>query len=883
MRINKLKLFLLFALCISSAALLWARDVEIIIIDKDLSQPLEGALLLIIDDTQYQGTQYQGTQYLSTQYLSTQYLSDPEGKATIQVPDGRQVRVRVSYPGYTGSSMVIPVNGNSFTLGLSPGAPMESRELIIEADKPGSKESKPGRSVTISNEALTRTAETGLIEDVMTSVKLLPGVGYAGFFNALPSIRGGEPTDLTAALDGFYIERPYHWGGGFSIFDPKMVQSARLSHGVFSTRYGHSISGLLELSSRQPDPAEVELDLGISSSAASLNLSYPFNGKGGIMVMGKATYWDPFVWAAKKVIGAFGSEDLQKQLDAVHTAPFIRSGAVTGNYWFSPKLEWRFSAFFGADGIGIWLKDDHHDEERIETFSDMRFEWTNYLGFLTTGLTINPINTMVLKFSVGAGFIQSDLNANMKSSGKVWYSDEFINNYDLLDGVADGIIFGSDYYDIPSEPELTEISNSTFNAQGRFDLDWDLGRGFIFAVGAHELFSQWIHKEHDHGLYEELPAAYVPGGVILSYPFDFNVQAKNLGFYSSAYSLVEYSSPNQFFGAELGLRIDHLYFIGEDFSVQTMPELNPRLNLDFGVLRNRGVIDKLSFTLGTGLFSSINPLMPFIDHSFGINDFDMKQNRSWTSVTGFAIDFPGGYTFNIEGYYKYIFNRAYMTAEITASSQEAIFCFDGEGRVWGFDLMLQKHESRYIDGWIVYTFNHARYRDPNNVISGLGIGGSEADTGGEWYYPSFHRFHNLNIVLNIKPTRAFNIATRFGFASGAPIPEPGIKRSYPVQLLDEDGNPVGAIIEKWQRDSSGKKRTTPSIPLDIKFSFYRFNAKGRVLSEFYVAIENALALLYTSQGNTNFNSYTGEDDKGSFAAAYDLPIPMVSVGFKWSY
>ena len=862
MRKNYFLLLLLAAVFTFSAKLLWARDVEICVEDTDIFLPLEGAIIRSWD--------------------SSEYLCDAQGRAIIPVPDNRQVSIRASYPGYENGSLIIPIQGDHFTLGMRLGSFMESRELVIEAQRTNTSETRSGRSVAISDEALTRTAETGLIEDVMSSVKLLPGVGYAGFFNAMPSIRGGEPTDLTAALDGFYIERPYHWGGGFSIFDPKMVKSARLSHGVFSSRYGHSISGLLEVSSRMPSPTEVELEAGISTSAASLDLSYPFNGKGGIMVMAKATYWDPFVWAAQKIMGLTGNEDLKKQLNSVKTAPYIRSGAVNANYRFSPGLEWKTSAFFGADGIGISLKDDHHEEKRIETFNDSRFEWTNYLGFLNTGLVINPLNTMVLKFSVGTGFIQSDLNAYTKTSGKVWYSPEFINNYDLLDGTEDSLISGRDYYEIPEEPEFNNMTNITFNAQSRLDLDWDLGRGFIFAAGAHELFSQWVHDEHDHGLYEEPPASFSPGNFIQSYPWDFNIHSRNRGFYSSAYTLIEYTGLNQRFGAELGLRADHLYFSGKGFSVQTMPDLNPRLNLDFGILQNRGFIDKLNLALGTGLFSSINPLLPFIDESFGIKDFDMKQNRSWTSVAGLTVDFSGGFVFSIEGYYKYIFNRGYMTSEVSPSSQEAIFCFDGEGRVWGFDLMLQKLESRYLDGWIVYSYSHARYRDPQNVVNGMYIGSSDPDTGGEWYYPSFHRFHNLNIVLNIKPTHTFNIGARLGFASGVLIPQTGEKKSYPVQLLDEDGNPEGGLIEKWQRDSE-YKRTTPSIPLDLKFSFFRYNTKGKVLSEFYVAIENALALLYTSQGTTNFNSYTGEDDKGNFAAAYELPIPMASVGFKWSY
>jgi hypothetical protein len=99
-------------------------------------------------------------------------------------------------------------------------------------------------------------------------------------------------------------------------------------------------------------------------------------------------------------------------------------------------------------------------------------------------------------------------------------------------------------------------------------------------------------------------------------------------------------------------------------------------------------------------------------------------------------------------------------------------------------------------------------------------------------------------------------------------------------MLDE-----GKVIEKWKRSSryDDDNRTTWSIPLDFKFSVYGFNRQGKVQSEIYAAIENSLALIYTPKGNSSFNAYTGQEDTGSMAMSYGLPIPMFSFGFKWSY
>jgi hypothetical protein len=71
--------------------------------------------------------------------------------------------------------------------------------------------------------------------------------------------------------------------------------------------------------------------------------------------------------------------------------------------------------------------------------------------------------------------------------------------------------------------------------------------------------------------------------------------------------------------------------------------------------------------------------------------------------------------------------------------------------------------------------------------------------------------------------------------------------------------------------------------MDIKFSILGSSNKGKTRYELYVAVENVLALVYNAEGNTSFNSYTGEVDTGSMSAAYEMPIPIPSFGFKINY
>jgi hypothetical protein len=732
--------------------------------------------------------------------------------------------------------------------------------------------------VSISDRELAQTAEIGIVEDVMTSIKLLPGVGYSGMFNALPSIRGGEPGDLTAVFDGFYVESPYHWGGGVSIFDPRMVKSAKLSHGVFSARYGHTISGLLEITARKPDPQEFEAELGFSSSAANLNLSYPLWGKGGVMAMGKVTYWDPFVAAAKLFV---------EEAQYIRVAPYIRSAAVSAHYRFTPEVEATLNAFIGGDGIGVTY-DNQSDDNGVRSKSDITFDWDNSTGFLIGGVTFNPVSSMVLKGTAGVGFHNAEIDGYMRNDIQVKYSKQFLDDYGtFLDALkpdhGDSYQFAEDTFDITG-------TTSTANVQARADLDWEFGKGFLFAFGVQELYARWEDASDIHAYIEQraksvppnllpsgIPAELIPPNLYLHFPIDYKIDVLNQGFTTSTYAAAEYTGFGGFLGAELGLRIDHLAFLGNGFTIQTYPAFNPRLNVDFNLLKDYGLVETLTATVGTGLFSSVNDAITLIEDRYGIGDFEMKQNRSWTSLIGGKIDFINGFSFTIEGYFKYMFDRAYMYGNINPGSTEAVYKFNGEGISAGFDFMLQKFESRYWDGWISYSFNYARYRNPD--------GNPDSSTASDWYYPSFHRFHNLNVIVNIKPIPRFNIAVHFGLASGRPKTKVGSIETYPVIIYDENSSANGTLIEKWKRTSvySDDERTTWSVPLDIKLSWYFFNPQGKTQGELYFAVENLASLVYKAQANTSFNAYTGKEDTGSDAASYEMPLPLPSIGFKWTY
>jgi len=889
-----------FSMLFLSVFPLLARDVTITVVDTELGLPLEGAVVRTSD--------------------GAKYVCDEDGKALVAAPDERQTVVQAAYPGYENGRLVVAPGTDAYTLSLRLSGIMQGRELVVEAARPGAGETQTGRSVSISGRDIAQTAEIGIIEDVMSSVKLLPGVGYAGFFDALPSIRGGDPGDMRASLDGFYIFNPYHWGGGFSIFDPRMVESAQLSHGVFSSRYGHTISGLLDVTTKKPSPTETQFELGVNTSAANANLSVPLAGKGGILFMGRITYYDPVIWLAKQAAkgidkmsnsdkDALQYEQLQA-VNAIETAPYIRSATVTGNYRFTDKVELKTTGFWGMDGVGMNYKNSSRTDE-LSSDSIMDFSWKNYQGFFSAALSWNPRNDMLLKFTAGTGYEKSVLDGDIQYTIlNKSFSSKFTESpyYPLISGYI-----GDTAYDFNTAMQVKQ-NDLVVNAQGRIDYDWELGKGFLLATGVQEMFTRndsrgkqritteknlWNFEDADGNKdiekqnailksmgfeYPELVPENLRKLFIISIPLKYDPNAGNNLFTTSAYGLAEYHTPEGRFKTELGLRLDHYYLKGEGFSIQSDPALNPRLNMDFNVFKNKGFAQSLDISAGTGLFTSMNNNVFMAEKQYNVTE--LKPNRSWTSVLGTKLEMFDSIIFNIEGYYKYIYDRMYTPVSVnTDSSVDPRPQFNGEGQVWGIDLLLQKTQSRYWDGWVSYSYNWAKNRDPDAGNADMGFSGGTS--GNDWYFPSYHRFHNLNLVFNIKPTSKINIYARLGLASGVQISRRVAKgpESYPVYVYDSDYPENSKFIELfyWPSKRDENNRTTPSLPLDVKVSIFGKNRSGKVLYEIYAAIENILGLLYTSQGNTSYNQYTGEVETGSMSASYEIPIPIPSFGFKVSY
>ena len=201
------------ALLFFCTASLSAYQINITVNDRELEFPLEGVKITV----------------KNSDLVNSE--TDENGISIVEIPESiKSGKILLSYPGYSTEELAFTNSTISLFASLGIAEVIEGKELVVERSLPGVSDEQSGVSVVIDKETFSSTSRMGLIEDVMSSVNTLPGISYGG---TQPSVRGGYPRDTTAVMDGVYLLFPWQWGGICSIFDPGMVDSVKMSNGVF--------------------------------------------------------------------------------------------------------------------------------------------------------------------------------------------------------------------------------------------------------------------------------------------------------------------------------------------------------------------------------------------------------------------------------------------------------------------------------------------------------------------------------------------------------------------------------------------------------------------------------------------------------------------------
>lgn len=845
-----------------SATFLAAAPVEIIVVDRELEIPLEGASI----QAAVSSMDYPAGIIIARE-------TDNEGIAVFEIPEVfSRCIFTIQFPGYEASRVLLKSGENKLSVAMDISGVVEGKELIVERNALGKTDAKSGVSVVMNKKDMETTANMGLVEDVMNSIKTLPGVSYAGGWNALPSIRGGYPEQMGTVLDGVYIIAPFHWGGAFSIFNPNMVASAKMSHGIFSARYGRAMSGLLEVSTINPEPGEFRFDLINSTSSVEAFAQIPLGKKAGLFTGGKITYMETIAFLNDSILN---SEP--KLGETIPTMPFIRDGYA--KFWFNPDptLSLAVNGFFGSDGIGTYFNEEI---DGIRTVSS--FDWLNLMGFAGAHIRWMPGNKTVVKALAAYNNNTGDMKISDSGSGNRKYSDSFIEEFDtafLGDSSEDGKIVGQSEYSMDGIKVDIDAIQILQQIQGRVDADILLSPSNIFSFGAEEVF-QFYKTEQT--VSDVMVVGDFPNQHFMPFEASLNLKGNKV-LNSSAYVLWNFGEDGSKVKGELGLRGDHFYLWNSEFDLNSKPALNPRISAEWTVLRNTSFFDSFSLSAGTGFFSMLDFNALSADKQFNFGSITIGPGRSWFQLIGAQAELKNAVTLRIEAYYKNYFNRLYFTNVFSQDENTGIeqlsydIHTDGKGYSAGFDLMLQKKSSRQFDGYMSWSWVMTKYMNPTRQKKD-GEVTSYGEPLDEWFYPSFHRFNSLNLIGNWRPFSGLTFTVKASLATGTP-------RAKPEEIVATGIEHNGHIIERYTRESryDESSRNGIACPVDIRLSYAGYNTGSKFRWEWYIGVEDIFVNLYRAKGNTSFDPYTGKEIEKSDSADFNIGIPIPSIGYKISY
>lgn len=830
---------------------LHAIELKITVTDSDLGNPLEGATVAVA-----------GTKLTA--------LTGSDGVASVSLPDGfRRGTVTARIAGYRTASVTIADGQRAVAIGLAIADVFEGNELVVERAAPEKTDAKPGVSLVMNSKDMETTAEIGLIEDVMSSIKTLPGVGFAGGWNAQPSIRGGYPEEMGSVLDGIYIMFPFHWGGAYSIFNPAMVSSVKMSHGIFSARYGRAMSGLLEVNTIKPADT-IKFDASIATTSFDAFAQIPFNAHAGVFVGGKVTYLDTLAW----LYDSMGKEP--KISDTMPTVPFIRDFYFKSYYTPDPSLDITFNGFFGSDGVGAHIDEDDDD---INTVTN--FDYVYYQGFAGLNVRWMPGERALFHFIGAYNNNTMNMTFDSKRSGFLSYSDAFLAEFDGSpsdpDGVVNGLIMGKNGYTLSGFGTEGFSDIAEHQMQGKLETDVQITKKDVLTFGAEEVFQFAQLKEGMSGWGEVYYNGY-PELQKITYSLEAD---GNRILNTSAFALWSHGTEDSPLQGELGIRAEHFYLWNDGFEINTYPVVNPRASVQWTPVRDTKNFESLTFSAGTGFFSMCPNDFVAATDDFEIKSFDVGPNRAWFQVIGGEAKFPNNWSFKLEGYYKHYYNRLYILEDDSKDPVDYSAKTDGIGNAIGFDLMLQKRNGRKFDGYLSYSFVYAKYENPTDPV----YEGQKTISGepvGESFYPAFHRFHTLNLIVNWKPRTGMILTVKSSVASGKPKMKKGDVVAYAATITNADGST--SIVERYSRRDvyDNSLRSSLSCPVDIRFAVSGYYRQSKLRWEYYVGAEDIFVNLYKPKTNTEMDPFTGDEIANSGSADFSMGMPVVSVGYKLS-
>jgi hypothetical protein len=234
------------------------------------------------------------------------------------------------------------------------------------------------------------------------------------------------------------------------------------------------------------------------------------------------------------------------------------------------------------------------------------------------------------------------------------------------------------------------------------------------------------------------------------------------------------------------------------------------------------LFDGVKLKAATGLFSE--PPLPFQLTRRVANPALLPQ-RAWQSSFGTELQLPAAFEVDSTVFYSQMWNITRSSGQLQQDEdgnvERPFFQSDGEGRAYGFELLLRRRADKGLFGWISYTLSRSeRFLE-----------------GGRSVVFAFDQTHVLNVALSYAVS-GWTFGGRFTLATGRPVGD----------ILDPSGRTnFDADEDDFDPDSRGKTTRLPTFhQLDVRID--RDFVVGRVRGSVFLDVIN----LYNAQNSEGY-------------------------------
>ena len=538
--------------------------------------------------------------------------------------------------------------------------------------------------------------------DVISTLKLMPGVssvnqGSQGFY-----VRGGGPDQNLVLMDGAPVYNASHLFGFFSVFNADAIKSVTLIKGGIPAEYGGRLASVLDISMKEGNNKRFGVSGGIGLLSSRLTVEGPLKkNKGSFIISGRRTYIDLFMKAlVPKTSNFYGSSYLFYDLNAKL------------NYQITKRDKLFLSGYFGKDKFGF---NNQKDGFKV------KMPWGNATG------VIRWTHVFGSKLFMNLTGIFTDYNFQ-------FISDQDGFNFKMFSGVRDvGGKLNFTYNPVPRHEIKfgTEYTYHTFTptSVSAKSEDVDFNTGDIQRISSHE------------------------GAVYFQDEFSITEWWKiNAGL---RYSWYEQTGPFTRFIKTVGSVQDSTIKYPRGKPIQFYNGLEPRANMRFLFK------DKSSLKLG---YNYVNQYVQLASLSAVSLPTDVwfpstsiaKPQKGWQASIGYFRNFfKGMLETSVEVYYKgmknlVMYKQGALPQQTINDNPDNQLVF-GRGRSYGIEFFIKKSLGKFT-GWIGYTLAKTERLFPD-IQKG-------------YFPAKYDRRHDLSVVATYKLNDRWTFGAVFVYATG---------------------------------------------------------------------------------------------------------------------